>query len=104
MGILVAKSRLVRNITLPVLDVMQTMPSFVYLIPALMLFGLGKVPAILATIITPTMAQKTILRVLAQASATKMMMIAHQGRPRSTLSTTSTTCRMALEMALKVLP
>ncbi|RVP32555.1 ABC transporter permease, partial [Sinorhizobium meliloti] len=51
MGILVAKSRVVRNITLPVLDVMQTMPSFVYLIPALMLFGLGKVPAILATII-----------------------------------------------------
>jgi glycine betaine/proline transport system permease protein len=51
MGILVAKSRAVRNITLPVLDVMQTMPSFVYLIPALMLFGLGKVPAILATII-----------------------------------------------------
>ena len=51
MGILVAKSRMVRNITLPVLDVMQTMPSFVYLIPALMLFGLGKVPAILATII-----------------------------------------------------
>ncbi|KRD51422.1 MULTISPECIES: ABC transporter permease [Ensifer] len=51
MGILVAKSRVMRNITLPVLDVMQTMPSFVYLIPALMLFGLGKVPAILATII-----------------------------------------------------
>ena len=36
---------------LPVLDVMQTLPSFVYLIPVLMLFGLGKVPAILATII-----------------------------------------------------
>lgn len=51
MGILVAKSRVMRGITLPVLDVMQTMPSFVYLIPALMLFGLGKVPAILATII-----------------------------------------------------
>lgn len=50
-GILVAKSKTVRAITLPVLDVMQTMPSFVYLIPALMLFGLGKVPAILATII-----------------------------------------------------
>jgi glycine betaine/proline transport system permease protein len=40
-----------RGITLPVLDVMQTMPSFVYLIPAIMLFGLGKVPAVLATII-----------------------------------------------------
>jgi glycine betaine/proline transport system permease protein len=50
-GVLVAKSRSVRAVTLPVLDLMQTMPSFVYLIPALMLFGLGKVPAILATII-----------------------------------------------------
>jgi glycine betaine/proline transport system permease protein len=50
-GVWVAKSRWLRAATLPVLDVMQTMPSFVYLIPALMLFGLGKVPAILATVI-----------------------------------------------------
>ncbi|OBY25506.1 ABC transporter permease [Leisingera sp. JC1] len=50
-GILTAKSKGMRLVTLPVLDVMQTMPSFVYLIPALMLFGLGKVPAVLATII-----------------------------------------------------
>ena len=35
----------------PVLDMMQTMPSFVYLIPVLMLFGLGKVPAVIATLI-----------------------------------------------------
>jgi len=51
MGIWLAKSQLVRNITLPALDIMQTMPSFVYLIPAIMLFGLGKVPAVLATIV-----------------------------------------------------
>ncbi|CAN7731247.1 ABC transporter permease [Neorhizobium sp. LjRoot104] len=51
MGIWLAKSRVMRGVTLPVLDVMQTMPSFVYLIPAIMLFGLGKVPAVLATII-----------------------------------------------------
>jgi glycine betaine/proline transport system permease protein len=51
MGILAAKSRIVRNITLPALDIMQTMPGFVYLIPVMMLFGLGKVPAVLATII-----------------------------------------------------
>lgn len=50
-GILLAKISLLRKIVLPILDVMQTMPSFVYLIPALMLFGLGKVPAIFATII-----------------------------------------------------
>ena len=35
----------------PLLDAMQTMPSFVYLIPALMFFGLGKVPALIATLI-----------------------------------------------------
>lgn len=35
----------------PILDAMQTMPSFVYLIPAMMLFKLGKVPAVFATII-----------------------------------------------------
>jgi glycine betaine/proline transport system permease protein len=51
LGVWVAKSRWLRAAMLPALDVMQTMPSFVYLIPALMLFGLGKVPAILATVI-----------------------------------------------------
>ncbi len=40
-----------RFIVVPILDAMQTLPSFVYLIPALMLFGLGKVPAIFATVI-----------------------------------------------------
>jgi glycine betaine/proline transport system permease protein len=51
LGVAVAKARGVRTLVMPSLDIMQTMPSFVYLIPALMLFGLGKVPAILATII-----------------------------------------------------
>ena len=51
LGVAAAKSRLVRAVLWPVLDVMQTMPGFVYLIPALMLFGLGKVPAMLATIV-----------------------------------------------------
>jgi ABC-type proline/glycine betaine transport system permease subunit/ABC-type proline/glycine betaine transport system substrate-binding protein len=50
-GVAAAKARWVRLLVMPSLDIMQTMPSFVYLIPALMLFGLGKVPAILATII-----------------------------------------------------
>src|SRR5476649_2035190 len=51
LGILCSQNRWVRRGLLPVLDVMQTMPSFVYLIPVLMLFGLGKVPAIFATVI-----------------------------------------------------
>ena len=50
-GILTSRSAWLRRILLPVLDIMQTLPSFVYLIPVLMLFGLGKVPAIFATII-----------------------------------------------------
>lgn len=50
-GIVMAKSDLVESIIKPILDAMQTMPSFVYLIPALMFFGLGKVPALIATLI-----------------------------------------------------
>lgn len=50
-GIMMSRSDRLRAIVLPILDAMQTMPSFVYLIPALMLFGLGKVPAIFATVI-----------------------------------------------------
>ncbi|MFP3567387.1 ABC transporter permease [Paraburkholderia sp. SIMBA_030] len=51
LGIFTSRGAWLRRMLLPTLDVMQTMPSFVYLIPVLMLFGLGKVPAILATII-----------------------------------------------------
>ncbi|NVM77324.1 glycine betaine/proline transport system permease protein [Duganella sp. SG902] len=54
LGILSARSDGLRRLLMPLLDVMQTMPSFVYLVPVLMLFGLGKVPAILATIIYAT--------------------------------------------------
>ncbi|MBW2004963.1 MAG: proline/glycine betaine ABC transporter permease [Deltaproteobacteria bacterium] len=50
-GIVMARSDLAESIIRPILDAMQTMPSFVYLIPALMLFGLGKVPALFATLI-----------------------------------------------------
>jgi len=51
LGILMAQSNRIRGIMRPVLDMMQTMPSFVYLIPALMFFGLGKVPALIAVYI-----------------------------------------------------
>jgi len=50
-GVAAAEFRQVSAIVKPLLDVMQTMPSFVYLIPALMLFGLGKVPGVIATVI-----------------------------------------------------
>lgn len=51
LGIAMASSDHFESVLKPILDAMQTMPSFVYLIPALMLFGLGKVPALFATII-----------------------------------------------------
>ena len=50
-GILMSRSDRMQSITVPVLDIMQTMPIFVYLIPFVMLFGPGKIPALLATIV-----------------------------------------------------
>lgn len=51
LGLLLSLSERANMIMRPVLDTMQTMPVFVYLIPALLLFGLGRVPAVMATII-----------------------------------------------------
>lgn len=50
-GILMSFSNRLQALMLPVLDVMQTMPIFVYLIPFVMLFGPGKIPALLATVV-----------------------------------------------------
>jgi glycine betaine/proline transport system permease protein len=50
-GILMARSNHVQGFLKPVLDAMQTMPSFVYLVPAVILLGLGLVPAVFATVI-----------------------------------------------------
>jgi glycine betaine/proline transport system permease protein len=50
-GILMARSDRVQGFINPVLDVMQTMPSFVYLIPVVMLLGIGKVPGLIAVVI-----------------------------------------------------
>ena len=47
-GILMARSNRVEKAMLPILDMMQTIPSFVYLIPILMLLGIGKVPGLIA--------------------------------------------------------
>ena len=51
LGVLGARNRLADSIMRPVLDGMQTMPSFVYLIPGILFFGLGKPAGIFATII-----------------------------------------------------
>jgi glycine betaine/proline transport system permease protein len=51
LGIWCARNDRVNALVRPILDFMQTMPAFVYLIPAAMLFGLGRVPGIFATVI-----------------------------------------------------
>ena len=50
-GVWMSRSTRVRGMVAPVLDLMQTLPSFVYLIPTVMVFGPGKIPALLATIV-----------------------------------------------------
>lgn len=51
LGILSAKNNILFHVVKPALDFMQTMPSFVYLIPALIFFGLGNVPGMIATVV-----------------------------------------------------
>lgn len=50
-GIWMAKSKTAESIIIPVLDFMQTMPAFVYLIPAVVFFGIGMVPGVIASVI-----------------------------------------------------
>ncbi|MXY92210.1 MAG: ABC transporter permease subunit [Caldilineaceae bacterium SB0664_bin_27] len=51
LGVLAARNRVADNLMRPILDGMQTMPSFVYLLPGLLFFGLGKPAGIFATLI-----------------------------------------------------
>jgi glycine betaine/proline transport system permease protein len=51
LGVLMSKSDRAEKTILPVLDMMQTIPSFVYLVPILMLLGIGKVPGLIAVCI-----------------------------------------------------
>lgn len=50
-GIVMARSDKARSVITPMLDIMQTMPAFVYLIPVVMLLGIGKIPGVIAVII-----------------------------------------------------
>ena len=50
-GVWMSRSLNVRKAVTPLLDLMQTLPSFVYLIPTVMIFGPGKIPALIATIV-----------------------------------------------------
>jgi glycine betaine/proline transport system permease protein len=50
-GIMMARSNRAQSIITPFLDIMQTMPAFVYLIPVVMLLGIGKIPGVIAVVI-----------------------------------------------------
>lgn len=50
-GVLMARSNRTQSVVTPILDVMQTMPAFVYLIPVVMLLGIGRIPGLIAVVI-----------------------------------------------------
>ncbi|WP_445491208.1 ABC transporter permease [Niallia sp. 03133] len=51
LGVVTYRSKKVKAVIKPILDIMQTMPAFVYLIPSVLIFGLGNVTALLATFV-----------------------------------------------------
>lgn len=54
LGIWMSQNDKLRNVLTPILDFMQTMPAFVYLIPAILFFGIGMVPGVIASVIFAT--------------------------------------------------
>ena len=87
LGVWVGKSNRGRALVTPILDVMQTIPSFVYLLPAIAFFSIGKPPGILATVIfaMPPMVRLTALGVRHVAENTKEAAIAFGASPRQLL-------------------
>lgn len=87
LGVWVGKSRLGSAIVTPILDVMQTIPSFVYLLPAVAFFSIGKPPGILATVIfaMPPMVRLTALGIKHVPESTKEAALAFGASPRQLL-------------------
>ena len=88
LGIWVGKSRRGHAIMTPILDVMQTIPSFVYLLPAIAFFSIGKPPGILATVIfaMPPMVRLTALGIRQVGESTKEAALAFGANPRQLLT------------------
>lgn len=86
-GIWCAKNARAYAIIRPILDVMQTLPSFVYLIPAIAFFGVGKPPGIIATVIfaLPPMVRLTTLGITQVSEEVKEAAIAFGATPRQLL-------------------
>lgn len=88
LGIWVGKSKRGQAIVTPILDVMQTIPSFVYLLPAIAFFSIGKPPGILATVIfaMPPMVRLTALGLRQVPDNTKEAALAFGANPRQLLT------------------
>ena len=88
LGIWVGKSKRGQAIVTPILDVMQTIPSFVYLLPAIAFFSIGKPPGILATVIfaMPPMVRLTALGIKHVPENTKEAALAFGANPRQLLT------------------
>lgn len=86
-GILMAKNSVARAVVAPLLDLMQTMPSFVYLLPAVAFFSIGKPPALIATVIfaVPPLIRLTCLGIEQVPVYVKEAMLAHGARPLQTM-------------------
>lgn len=83
LGILCSKSDRIRRWGEPVLDVMQTLPTFVYLIPAVALFSIGKPPGVIATVIfaLPSMVRLTDLGIRQVPASVKEASLAFGASP-----------------------
>ena len=88
LGVWVGKSVRGQAIVTPILDVMQTIPSFVYLLPAIAFFSIGKPPGILATVIfaMPPMVRLTALGIRHVPDNTKEAALAFGANPRQLLT------------------
>ena len=87
LGIVAAKSPKFSAVLNPMLDLMQTMPSFVYLIPAIAFFSVGKPPAVLATVVfaMPPMIRLTALGIQQVSPSVIEAMLAFGASPRQIL-------------------
>ena len=87
LGIWCARDRRIHAFVRPVLDLMQTMPSFVYLIPVIAFFGVGKPPGILATVVfgMPPVVRLTILGLHGVPSTVREAALAFGASPSQVL-------------------
>ena len=86
-GIWMAKNKIARWITEPILDVMQTIPSLSYLVPAVAFFGISQPPAVLATVVfaMPPMIKLTALGIRQVPESTKEAALAFGASERQLL-------------------